>query len=350
MALVKKNSIKMRKVIVLVISLVSIIACSKKVNPQGDVIPANLTLTAVIATDNSGNVAFTATATNAASYEYDFGNGVFQTVTSGSVTYRYPSSGNYNVTVKAKSSTGVTVSKSINVQVNVALNLVFSEEFNTDGAPDPSKWGYDIGTGSGGWGNNELQYYTNRSDNVIVSGGTLKITAKKENFSGSAYTSARILTKNKFSVKYGKIEVRAKLPAGVGTWPAIWMLGNNIDAVGWPACGEIDIMEHKGSDAGRIYGTVHHPGHAGGNADGGTTVIPNVSTTFNVYAVEWTATSLKFSVNGTVFYTFSNNSGLPFNQPFFVILNQAMGGTFGGPVDPAFTSAVMEVDYVRVYN
>jgi beta-glucanase (GH16 family) len=195
-----------------------------------------------------------------------------------------------------------------------------------------------------------LQYYTNRPENVMVSDSTLKITAKKESFSGSAYTSARILTKTKFSVKYGKIEVRAKLPAGVGTWPAIWMLGNNIDAVGWPACGEIDIMEHKGSDPNRIYGTLHHPGHSGGNGDGATIIVSNASSTFNVYAVEWSATTIKFSVNGTVFYTFSNNSSLPFNQPFFIILNQAMGGTFGGPVDPAFTSSVMEVDYVRVYN
>lgn len=336
--------------LVFLLSLLTVFSCKKPDPAPAVITPTALQLSAVVASDNSGNVSFTATATNAVSYEFDFGNGVFQTVTSGVVTYRYPSSGNYTATVKAKSSTGATASKSIAVQVNVALNLVFSDEFNTDGAPDPAKWGYDIGTGSGGWGNNELQYYTSRPDNVIVSGGVLKITAKKETYSGSAYTSARMLTKNKFSVKYGKIEVRAKLPAGTGTWPAIWMLGNNIDAVGWPACGEIDIMEHKGSDPNRIYGTLHHPGHSGGNGDGGTTVISNATSAFNVYAVEWTATTMKFSVNGTVFYTFSNNSTLPFNQPFFIILNQAMGGTFGGPVDPAFTEAVMEVDYVRVYN
>jgi beta-glucanase (GH16 family) len=337
--------------IVLLLSLLSLFSCTKKSDPAPVVIsPGNLTLSAVVSADNSGNVAFTATATNAATYEFDFGNGIFQTAASGVVNYRYPASGSYTATVKAKSSTGASISKSITVQVNVALNLVFSEEFNSPGVPDPSKWGYDIGTGGGGWGNNELQYYTNRPENVMVSDSTLKITAKKESFSGSAYTSARILTKTKFSVKYGKIEVRAKLPTGVGTWPAIWMLGNNIDAVGWPACGEIDIMEHKGSDPNRIYGTLHHPGHSGGNGDGATIIVSNASSTFNVYAVEWSATTIKFSVNGTVFYTFSNNSSLPFNQPFFIILNQAMGGTFGGPVDPAFTSSVMEVDYVRVYN
>jgi beta-glucanase (GH16 family) len=337
--------------IVFLVSLLSLFSCSKNTGTGvAGIAPSDLTLSAIVSADNTGNVTFTATAINAVTYDFDFGNGVFQTAASGVVTYRYPSSGNYIASVIAKSNSGKTATKSVNVQVNVAQNLVFAEEFNTPGAPDPSKWGYDIGTGNNGWGNNELEYYTNRPENVIVSDGTLKIFAQKENYNGSAYTSARILTKNKFSVKYGKIEVRAKLPVGVGTWPAIWMLGSNIDAVGWPASGEIDIMEHKGSDPNRIYGTLHHPGHSGANGDGGTTVISNANSAFNIYAVEWTSTTIKFSVNGTVFYTFSNNSSLPFNQPFFIILNQALGGSFGGPVDPAFTNAVMEVDYVRVYN
>ncbi|HEX8315828.1 MAG TPA: family 16 glycosylhydrolase, partial [Flavisolibacter sp.] len=278
----------------------------------------------------------------------DFGNGVFQTVANGTVTYKYPASGNYTVKVTAKSYTGHTVDKTIQVSVNVALALVWSDEFNTPGAPDPAKWGYDIG--GGGWGNNELQHYTNRPENATVSNGTLKITAKKEAFSGSAYTSARLLTKNKFATKYGKIEARAKLPAGVGTWPAIWMLGSNIDAAGWPACGEIDIMEHKGSDENRVYGTLHYPGRSGGNADGKTTVIQNATTEFHIYTVEWTASLIKISVDGTVFYTYNNTPGTPFNQNFFLILNFAMGGAFGGPVDAGFTSATMEVDYIRVYN
>lgn len=147
---------------------------------------------------------------------------------SGSVTYKYPASGNYTVNVTAKSSTGNTISQSVQVTVNVALSLVWSDEFNTSGAPDAAKWGYDLGNNNG-FGNNELQYYTSRPENVTISNGTLKITARKETFSGFAYTSTRMLTKNKFSIKYGKIEARAKIPAGVGTWPAIWMLGNNID-------------------------------------------------------------------------------------------------------------------------
>lgn len=327
-------------------------ACSKKESSPGtvDIAPTNLTLDATVASDNSGNVSFIATATNAVTYLFDFGNGLSQTEPTGKLTYKYPSSGSYIVSVTARSAGGKTLSKSITINVTRTLLLVWSEEFDTPGAPDPSKWGYDIGTGSGGWGNNELQYYTSRTDNVTVSGGTLKIIAKKESYSGSSYTSTRMLTKDKFSFKYGKVEARIKLPAGVGTWPAFWMLGNNIASVGWPACGEIDVVEHVGVNLNKIYGTLHHPGHSGGNADGGTVIISNATTEFHKYTVEWTATSFNFLVDDVSFYTFGNQSTLPFNQNFFMIVNVAMGGNFGGPIDPAFTSATMEVDYIRVYQ
>jgi beta-glucanase (GH16 family) len=327
-----------------------LLGCGKKDTAPSAVAPTNLTLNAVVSTDNSGNVAFTATATNASTYDFDFGNGVFQTVPSGIVTYKYPAAGTYTVNVIAKSSTGQTASKSTQITVAVAQSLVFSDEFDANGAPDPSKWGYDIGTGSGGWGNNELQYYTNRLDNAFVSNGTLKIRAIKENFSGSGYTSARILTQNKFSFKYGKVEVKAKLPVGIGTWPAVWMLGSNINTVSWPACGEIDIMEHKGSQLNKIYGTVHHPARFGGNADGGTRDITNATTEFHIYTMEWNATSIKFFVDGNVFHTVANTSSLPFNQNFFLIMNLAMGGTFGGAVESGFNNATMEIDYIRVYQ
>ena len=310
--------------------------------------PTNLALSAVVSTDNSGNVAFTASASNVVSFEYDFGNGIFQTVPSGIVTYKYPAAGTYTVNVIAKSSSGQTLAKSISISVNVLSSLVWSEEFNNAGAPDPSKWGYDLG--AGGWGNNELEYYTDRVDNVSVSGGTLKITAKKEAYNGSAYTSARLLTKNKFSFKYGKLEIRAKLPAGAGTWPALWMLGNNSSTVAWPGCGEIDMMEHVGNQLNKIFATLHHPGHSGANGDGSTTVITNATTDFHKYSMEWSASFIKFYVDDVPFYTFANAASLPFNQNFFIILNVAMGGNFGGAVDPAFTSAAMEIDYVRVYQ
>lgn len=324
------------------------VSCGKGGDGPNNPPPANLNVTAVVSTDNSGNVSFTATASNAVTYEFGFGNGVFQTVPSGVVTYKYPASGTYTVNVIAKGAGGQSISKSISVTVNVALTLIWSDEFDTPGAPDPARWGYDLG--AGGWGNNEVQYYTNRLDNAMVSNGTLKITLQKENYSGSAYTSARLLSKGKFSFKYGKVEARAKLPAGGGTWPAIWMLGDNINTVGWPACGEIDIMEHVGNQLNKIYGTVHYPGFSGGNAVGGTTMISNVTTEFHKYAAEWNGSTIKFSVDDVVFFTFNNNSSLPFNQNFFLILNVAMGGNFGGAVDPAFVSANMEIDYIRVYQ
>ena len=336
--------------LLLILAVAIFASCGKDKNNgnNNDTPPSNLTLNAVVSTDNSGNVSFTAAATNAVTYDYDFGNGIFQTVATGIVTYKYPFSGTYTVNVTAKSAGGQTISKSTQVTVTVTLSLVWSEEFETAGAPNPSKWGYDLG--GGGWGNSELQYYTNRLENASVSGGILKITAKAESFSGSNYTSARLLSKDKFSFKYGKVEARAKLPAGGGTWPAIWMLGNNINTTPWPACGEIDIMEHKGNDLNRIFGTLHYPSRSGGNADGATTIITNAATDFHIYTVEWTATSIKIAVDNNAFYTFTNNGTTPFNQNFFLILNLAIGGTFGGSVDPAFATAALEIDYIRVYQ
>ena len=227
-------------------------------------------------------------------------------------------------------------------------NLIWSDEFNTDGAPDPAKWGYDIG--AGGWGNNESQYYTNAASNSVVQGGSLKITAKAQAQNGSNYTSARLKTQGKFDFKYGKVEVRAKLPAGGGTWPAIWMLGSNITSVNWPACGEIDIMEHKGNELNKIHGSLHYPGNSGGNANTNTATFPGVSTGFKTYKAVWTPNSIKFYVDNVLFHSFINNGNVPFNSNFFLILNVAMGGTFGGAIDPAFSQAAMEVDFVRVYQ
>lgn len=349
------NLIKNTAVLVCFFTLIA--SCSKGVSNSGSTqtAPSNLAVTAIVSTDGSGNVSFTATAVNAATYVYEFGNGVILTVPSGITTYQYTTSGNitYSVTVTAKSSAGLTISKTIQVTVNVVLSapvLVWSDEFNVDGLPNSAKWGYDIGTGSGGWGNNELEYYTNRPENAIVQGGVLKINAIKENYMGSGYTSARLLSKGKYSFKYGRIEVRAKFPTGIGTWPAAWMLGDNVGTAGWPACGETDIVEHLGRDLNKIYGTLHYPGHSGGNADGNTIIIPDATTAFHTYAVEWSATTIKIYVDAQLYHTVANSSALPFNQNFFILLNMAMGGNFGGPVDPAFTSATMEIDYVRVYQ
>lgn len=337
-----------------ILSLSTFICCNKS-GVGADVAPTNLVVKSEISSDGSGTVVFTATADGAVSYDFEYGNGDAATVSSGTVTYKYTLSGTniYPVIVTAKGSSGLTIKKTVEITVTVSSpvpSLVWSDEFNTDGAPNLAKWGYDLGAGSGGWGNSELEYYTNRSDNVIIQGGVLKIKAIKENYSGSAYTSARMLSKGLFSFKYGRVEISAKLPAGVGTWPAIWMLGSDISTAGWPACGEIDIMEYKGSDVNKIYGTLHYPGRSGGNADGSTKVITNASTEFHTYSLDWSATAIKIYVDGQLIHSVANTSAIPFNHDFFMILNVAMGGTFGGTVDPAFTNATMEVDYVRVYK
>jgi beta-glucanase (GH16 family) len=229
-------------------------------------------------------------------------------------------------------------------------DLVWSDEFNTDGAPDATKWGYNLGTGDNGWGNNEKQNYTNSATNAVVQGGNLKITAKKETSGGAAYSSARLVSENKFEFTYGKVEVRAKLPTGAGTWPAIWMLGQNYATNPWPACGEIDIMEHVGNNQNVIHGTLHYPGRFGGSADTGSKTVPNVSTEFHVYKAIWSPTSVKIYVDETLVHSVTNAASLPFNSDFFLILNVAMGGNLGGNIDPAFTQSSMEIDYVRVYQ
>ena len=225
--------------------------------------------------------------------------------------------------------------------------LVWSDEFDTDGAPNPANWTYDLGTGDNGWGNGEAQTYTNSADNVIVEGGNLKITAKAE---GGAYTSARIKSVDLYEFTYGRVEVRAKLPAAQGTWPAIWMLGANFETVGWPTAGEIDIMEQTGQDKNTTLGTLHYPGMSGGNANGGSTTVDNATTQFHDYVVEWTPDVIKIVVDGEVFHTVINSDALPFNDDFFFILNVAMGGTLGGDIDATFTEDSMEIDYIRVYQ
>ncbi|AVR47331.1 laminarinase [Christiangramia fulva] len=281
------------------------------------------------------------------------------TNTTGTVEYTYTKRdiNNYLVYVNAYSKTNdfTRTSEKIDVLVQRAPfdELVFSDEFDTDGSPDNSKWGYDIGTGSNGWGNGEKQYYTDRLENVKVEGGLLKITAKKENYGGSAYTSARILTKGKFDFTYGKVEVRAKLPFGEGTWPAIWMLGSNINTAGWPACGEIDIMEHWGHNQGFVQSAVHTPSSFGNTVNHGAQTLNDVSTAFHVYAAEWDDQEIVFSVDGVVHYTYSpaakNSETWPFNSNQFLILNVAMGGSWFA-IDPDFESSTMEVDYVRIYQ
>ena len=175
----------------------------------------------------------------------------------------------------------------------------------------------------------------------------LKITALAD---GSGYTSARLKSEGLFEFTYGRVEVRAKLPSSIGTWPAIWMLGADYQTNTWPACGEIDIMEQKGQDKNTVLATVHHPGVSPGAGDSASTVLTTSTTEFHNYTVEWTPDTIEFLVDDNVYHTVANSPDLPFESDFFLILNIAMGGSLGGDVDPNFTEDTMEIDYVRVYQ
>lgn len=228
--------------------------------------------------------------------------------------------------------------------------LVWADEFDGNGAPDEANWSYNTGRGNEGWGNGEAQYYTDSNDNVRVEDGLLKITAKREDFGGAQFTSGRITSEDKFEFTNGRVEVRAKLPTGGGTWPAIWLLGEDYATNTWPGCGEIDIMEHVGNQQDEIFSSLHFPDNFAGDAITRSTTVPGVSDEFHVYAVNWSPDFITFFVDDEEYHTFANNPDLPFNSDFFLILNVAMGGTFGGEIDPAFTESTMEIDYVRVYQ
>jgi len=230
-------------------------------------------------------------------------------------------------------------------------SMVWSDE--CDGtAINPQIWVHDIGTGNGGWGNNELQYYTNNPSNIEVSNGSLKITARQENFNGSNYTSSRIITNNLMEFKYGKIESRIKVPVGQGLWPAFWMLGANFETASWPQCGEIDIMEHINNE-NVTNGTVHWNNNSSHAYKG--SAVPFNENDFHVYAAIWDSTSVTFELDGHSYFRFpfieSNNTAAIFQKEFFLLLNVAVGGNWPGYPDGSATfPASMEVDYIRIYN
>lgn len=235
--------------------------------------------------------------------------------------------------------------------------LVWSDEFNYTGLPDSTKWKAD--SGGHGWGNNELQFYTGMDTaNVLVKNGVLRISARLQDKDKNKYTSTKLLTKGIQEFTYGRIEARAKLPAGVGTWPAIWMLGTNIKEAGWPGCGEIDIMEHVGYNKDSVFGTIHSASynHVKGTQKGKGVFIKDPYTQFHVYAIDWTAEKIEFLLDGTVYFSVKNEhltrNEWPFDQPFYLILNLAIGGGWGGKmgVDNTIFPTALEVDFVRVYQ
>ena len=247
---------------------------------------------------------------------------------------------------------------------NTFNTLVWSDEFNTNGAVNPSNWHHQTQLPNGSsWYNGEVQHYTNRQVNSNVNNGVLSIVAKKETFTDQGqtkqYTSARL--NSKFAFKYGRVEIRAKLPTGTGTWPAIWMLGKNINepgaywsstngTVNWPACGEIDIMEHWGNNQNYVQSAIHSPSSFGGTVNIGGQNIPTVSSQFHVYTLEWSSERMTFSVDGVVHYVYNpaikNANTWPFDADQYILLNVAMQPA----IDPLFTHSAMEVDYIRVYQ
>ncbi|GGF13101.1 glycoside hydrolase family 16 protein [Hymenobacter cavernae] len=232
--------------------------------------------------------------------------------------------------------------------------LKWSDEFDGGGAVDPTKWTAEIG--GSGWGNNELEYYTNSTENAYVSGGSLIIQAQKQSQGGRDYTSARLITKGKQSFTFGRIDVRARLPKGKGVWPAIWMLGSNIDQNSWPACGEIDIMELRGQEPNKILSTMHFGNSAADHRYKGTDItLPsgNFSDDYHLFSMIRSQDQMRFFLDGKLYYTFTSGdaSPYPFNNPFFVILNVAVGGDFlGNPDATTVFPQQMAVDYVRFYQ
>lgn len=241
--------------------------------------------------------------------------------------------------------------------------LSWSDEFNgADGsAPDPNKWAFDLG--GGGWGNNELETYTNRLANAQVTGGNLVITAQQETYTGTDgitrnYTSARLKTQGIFTQNGGKFEARIKMPTGQGIWPAFWMLGSDVTQNGWPTCGEIDIVEVVGKQPSTAWATLHAPGFSGGAGLTASTTLSSgkLSDGYHIYAVEWENTTIRFYLDGTLFST-RTLADVPtggiwvFDHPFFMILNVAVGGNWPGSPDGTTTwPQKMYVDYVRVYR
>tara|TARA_B110000977_G_scaffold80409_1_gene107661 strand:+ start:1093 stop:2211 length:1119 start_codon:yes stop_codon:yes gene_type:complete len=339
-------------------------------NNNNTIIPTNLVVSLDIQGqdennpngDGSGVFNMLANANNAVRYGFKVGTADEVDSPSGNFTYTVNTQGlnQFPVTIYAYSTSENSISKIQNITIFVEANdsgnggsgnndvLVWSDEFNGSGAINTNNWTYEIG--GGGWGNQEVQSYTNSLNNVYKENGILKIKVIKE--SNNTYTSGRIITKNKFDFKYGRVDIRAKLPTIAGTWPALWMLGANINSVSWPSCGEIDIMEQF-EDKSYVQSTCHWQSSSTTNyapVSYGLPVDLNTPTEFHIYSLIWSEGSIKTLLDGNQFYAMNTNSTMPFDASFFFIFNVAMGGTNGGTIDPNFTSDAMEVDYIRVYQ
>lgn len=347
--------------------------CDKK-TPPPVVKPTNLVTSVDVTT---GLVNVQASAEGANFYTVTFFHNNDSTIietNDGQANYTYTTSGSYLIKTKAHTTYADYIEKTDTVVINLSggstsgapttgystplsysnYNLVWSDEFN--GTALSNDWTFDIGTGNGGWGNNELQYYTNQ--NYAVNGGFLEITAKNQTFNSSLYTSTRIKTQGIKSWKYGRIDIRAALPYGQGIWPALWMLGDNISTAGWPSCGEIDIAEligGAGANDRTVYGTAHWSDNGSHAQYGGNTVLPSgkFSDEFHVFSIIWTPNSITWLMDDVAYNTINTTpAGLSeFQEKFFLIFNVAVGGNWpGNPDATTIFPQTMYVDYVRVFQ
>ena len=362
------------------LTLTGISACSGDSEGDPVTLPSDLNVAVDVMDDGSGNVSVEATAVNANFYTIYFGEESNETsvkANDGKGTHKYLSSGNFTIRVQANTTVDKFIEEEIDITVTLAgdnttvtipttgyitpnnyagMTLVWEENFNGTSLSN-SAWTFETGRGTNGWGNNELQYY--RQENTSLQDGHLVITAKKEAFGGAEYTSSRIVTRDKKTFQYGRIDIRAVLPKGQGIWPALWMLGTNFSTVGWPACGEIDIMEMVGGGGKEktVHGTVHWDnggsnactcGHAGYSLSSGT-----FNDEFHVFSIVWNTNSITWYVDDVQFNQVDTTPAnlSEFDAQFFFIVNLAVGGNWPGSPDAStvFPQHLI-VDYIRVFQ
>ncbi len=354
----------------LLISIYSILlfSCNKSDN-DSPVDPTDLVVTSTISQTDEYTIIITAQAKNTSEYSLfiDDDSEPVETNTTGTFEYTFTTKGQHKYSIRAYGTSGryvkfesqviigdgeIPIGEGYSTPISYAgMQLVWNDEFN-DSQINESNWTYE--TGAGGWGNNEWQFY--RRENARTEGGTLVIEARKESWQGSSYTSARLVTKNKKSFQYARIDIRALLPEGQGIWPALWMLGNNLSAVGWPACGETDIMEMIGG-SGRektVYGTIHWDDNGHVQA-GGQYSLPSgtFADKYHVFTLIWDATSMKWFVDDIPYktITITPDHMTEFHQPGFFIFNVAVGGNWPGYPDAGTSFPQrMKVDYIRVFQ
>lgn len=363
------NLIKLYKLFAVLLLISSVFSC-KKSETETNTEPKNLTVDVTISDTDDFTIMVTATAENATEYRLFINEGdeAEATNATGLFEYTFNEEGLHNVEVRAYGTSGKYLKYTTEVAIGntdvplengyttpmsyPGMQLVWNDEFDASQINNDF-WTFE--TGAGGWGNNELQYY--RRENAKTEGGTLIIEARKENFQGSAYTSTRMITKNKKSFQYGRVDIRALLPEGQGIWPALWMLGDNISSVGWPKCGENDIMEMIGG-GGRentVYGTIHWEDNTGHAQTGGSSKLATgtYADKYHVFSMVWDETSIRYFVDDKQYYVVNITPShmTEFHQPFFFIFNIAVGGRWPG--NPNATTRFpqrMKVDYIRVFQ